>query len=223
MRPDRATPGRAWRRCRPSSALGVRIAIDDFGTGYSSLSYLRRLPVRRAQDRPLVHRGYRDVAPGCGPGPLDREIGQTLHLETVAEGVETEEQVDRLVRLGCQARPGLPVRASIGCRGPCDAAPCRGVGRGLTRKRDATQVLAGVGRAYRPGPTMAGNSTEGSHARPTRTPRHRHQQALHPTRRPGPVHDRPGGCRPILAADQRQAAKATAKPGQGDRGDRKKS
>ena len=46
-------PARACRP-RPLSALGVRLAIDDFGTGYSSLAYLKRLPGRRAQDRPVV-------------------------------------------------------------------------------------------------------------------------------------------------------------------------
>ncbi len=39
--------------------LGVQIAVDDFGTGYSSLSYLKRFPVDRLEDRPLVRRAHR--------------------------------------------------------------------------------------------------------------------------------------------------------------------
>ena len=87
-------------------ALGVRIAIDDFGTGYSSLSYLSRLPIDVLKiDRSFVA----DIGTSRQAAALVRsivKIGQTLHLETVAEGVETEEQLDRLVRLGAKHGQG---------------------------------------------------------------------------------------------------------------------
>jgi diguanylate cyclase (GGDEF)-like protein/PAS domain S-box-containing protein len=87
-------------------ALGVRIAIDDFGTGYSSLSYLSRLPIDVLKiDRSFVA----DIGTSRQAAALVRsivKIGQTLHLETVAEGVETEEQLDRLVRLGAKLGQG---------------------------------------------------------------------------------------------------------------------
>ena len=63
---------------RALKRLGVRLALDDFGTGYSSLSYLRALPVRQAEDRPLVHAGarrgwrirrHRARHPGARPQP----------------------------------------------------------------------------------------------------------------------------------------------------------
>ena len=87
-------------------ALGVRIAIDDFGTGYSSLSYLSRLPIDVLKiDRSFVA----DIGTSRQAAALVRsivKIGQTLHLETVAEGVETEEQLDRLIRLGTKLGQG---------------------------------------------------------------------------------------------------------------------
>ena len=86
--------------------LGVRIAIDDFGTGYSSLSYLSRLPIDVLKiDRSFIA----DLATSREAAGLVRSIvriGQTLHLETVAEGVETAEQLERLVRLGAKLGQG---------------------------------------------------------------------------------------------------------------------
>ena len=95
--------------------LGVRLAIDDFGTGHSSLTWLRRLPA----DFLKVDRTF--VA-GLGTDPGDTAIvravlnlGQALGLSTVAEGVETPEQLAALRELGCDwaqgyhlARPGPP-------------------------------------------------------------------------------------------------------------------
>jgi diguanylate cyclase (GGDEF)-like protein/PAS domain S-box-containing protein len=87
-------------------ALGVRIAIDDFGTGYSSLSYLSRLPIDVLKiDRSFVA----DIGTSRQAAALVRsivKIGQALNLETVAEGVETEEQLGRLIRLGTKLGQG---------------------------------------------------------------------------------------------------------------------
>jgi diguanylate cyclase (GGDEF)-like protein len=86
--------------------LGVRLALDDFGTGYSSLSYLQRLPVDILKiDRTFVS----GVAGSAEDSALARAIvtlGQTLGLETVAEGVETAEQLAALRELGCQLGQG---------------------------------------------------------------------------------------------------------------------
>ena len=76
--------------------LGVRVAIDDFGTGYSSLSQLERLPV----DILKVDREFAGAP--RDPGEHSKllravmEIGDSLHMETVAEGVETPEQLEEL-------------------------------------------------------------------------------------------------------------------------------
>jgi diguanylate cyclase (GGDEF)-like protein/PAS domain S-box-containing protein len=86
--------------------LGVRLALDDFGTGYSSLSYLQRLPVDILKiDRSFVA----GVARSTQDSALARGIltlGQTLGLETVAEGIETAEQLAALRELGCQLGQG---------------------------------------------------------------------------------------------------------------------
>jgi EAL domain-containing protein (putative c-di-GMP-specific phosphodiesterase class I) len=76
--------------------LGVRLAIDDFGTGYSSLSYLRRFPI----DELKIDRSF--IA-GMESGPEQLavvrsivKLGETLHLTTVAEGIEEAGQLDSL-------------------------------------------------------------------------------------------------------------------------------
>ena len=79
--------------------LGVKLAIDDFGTGYSSLNYLRRFPV----DILKVDKSFIDqVALGGEQGALTASIiklAATLQLVPVAEGIETEAQLARLLEL----------------------------------------------------------------------------------------------------------------------------
>jgi len=91
---------------RALKALGVRLAIDDFGTGYSSLSYLQKFPVDVLKiDRAFVE----GVARGGSDAALARTIialGDTLGLQTVAEGVEDVAQRDQLRLLGCQLGQG---------------------------------------------------------------------------------------------------------------------
>jgi diguanylate cyclase (GGDEF)-like protein/PAS domain S-box-containing protein len=88
-------------------AIGVRLAVDDFGTGYSSLSYLSQFPVDVLKiDRAFVH----PVNEGAEESALAAAIvklGEALHLQTVAEGIEHSEQMDRLVQLGCDTGQGF--------------------------------------------------------------------------------------------------------------------
>jgi EAL domain-containing protein (putative c-di-GMP-specific phosphodiesterase class I) len=87
-------------------SLGVRLAIDDFGTGYSSLSYLQKFPVDVLKiDRAFVE----GVQHGASDTALARTIvalGQTLGLQTVAEGVELESQRKVLHSMGCMLGQG---------------------------------------------------------------------------------------------------------------------
>jgi diguanylate cyclase (GGDEF)-like protein len=87
--------------------LGVRLAIDDFGTGYSSLSYLRMFPVEILKiDRSFVE-GV--VAPWQGQAFVQAivRLAHALSMTTVAEGVETEEQVQALLDAGCEIGQGF--------------------------------------------------------------------------------------------------------------------
>jgi diguanylate cyclase (GGDEF)-like protein/PAS domain S-box-containing protein len=88
-------------------ALGVRLAIDDFGTGYSSLSYLHRFPIDILKiDRSFVSRlTNSDHGPELASAVIT--LGETLGLETVAEGIELEAQVQSLIELGCVAGQGF--------------------------------------------------------------------------------------------------------------------
>jgi len=87
--------------------LGVKLAIDDFGTGYSSLSYLHRFPI----DILKIDRSFVNGLTSSGDGPdLARAVitlGETLGLDTVAEGIELEPQVAALLALGCVAGQGF--------------------------------------------------------------------------------------------------------------------
>jgi len=82
-------------------ALGIAFAIDDFGTGYSSLSYLHRLPINVLKiDRTFV----REMLLGANSDAIVRTIiqmGQSMTLDVIAEGVETKEQRDMLEQRGC--------------------------------------------------------------------------------------------------------------------------
>jgi EAL domain-containing protein (putative c-di-GMP-specific phosphodiesterase class I) len=86
-------------------ALGLRIAIDDFGTGYSSLAYLEQFPVDILKiDRSFVNALTDDDPVGLARAVI--QIAETLDLMTVAEGVESVEQAERLLALGCRAAQG---------------------------------------------------------------------------------------------------------------------
>jgi EAL domain-containing protein (putative c-di-GMP-specific phosphodiesterase class I) len=90
----------AWKR------LGVRIALDDFGTGYSSLSYLTRLPVDRLKlDRSMIHRMTLDRKSAAVMRSMI-SLGAELDMEVIAEGVETEVQLQMLADLGCHQVQG---------------------------------------------------------------------------------------------------------------------
>jgi len=108
------------RQLEELRSMGVTIEIDDFGTGYSSLAYLKRLPVGVVKvDQSFVAGMLTSVA---DHGIVNSIIGlgQALGLTTIAEGVETAEQLDALWVLGCDqvqgyhlGRPCPPVRPPL--------------------------------------------------------------------------------------------------------------
>jgi EAL domain-containing protein (putative c-di-GMP-specific phosphodiesterase class I) len=98
------------------SAIGVRLALDDFGVGFSSLGYLKRLPLSMIKlDRTFIE----NVTDNPHDAAIVRavsEMADTIGIDVVAEGVETDEQVRMAHDLGCGFAQGFhfaePVPAS---------------------------------------------------------------------------------------------------------------
>lgn len=99
-------PAEAIAKMNALCARGVHFSIDDFGTGYSSLSQMKRFPIDTLKiDRSFVadsmtNRDDQEIIKAI------LSMAQNLHIETVAEGVETEEQKEFLTREGCQMMQG---------------------------------------------------------------------------------------------------------------------
>ena len=107
----------AIRTLAELDAMGVRLAIDDFGTGYSSLSYLKRFKVHKVKiDKTFVQ----DLEHDQSDHSIVRAVvmmSQAFGFKTIAEGVETEAQRDRLIALGCDEAQGY----LFGKPGPIEA------------------------------------------------------------------------------------------------------
>ncbi|MBA6105277.1 putative bifunctional diguanylate cyclase/phosphodiesterase [Pseudomonas monteilii] len=92
--------------------LGVRVALDDFGTGWSSLNYLKNFPV----DTLKIDRSFIGSTASEFDGRIVRAIlaiAREFNLTTLAEGVETDEQLERLHELGCDAWQGFLLSSAI--------------------------------------------------------------------------------------------------------------
>ena len=138
-------------RLEELKALGLSLAIDDFGTGYSSLGYLQRFPI----DILKIDKAFVDAVGGETDAALARAVialGDTLGLQTVAEGIEAPAQVAGLRQLGCELGQGFHFARPL----PADAlhlllgerslpAPAAGLPRGLTPR---FVPLPGIAGAY---------------------------------------------------------------------------
>ena len=94
------------RQLEDVKALGIRLAIDDFGTGYSSLAYLRRFPIDIIKiDKSFVDDvGDEPTAAALTLGII--QLGQALHLSTIAEGIEHLDQLNELADGNCELGQG---------------------------------------------------------------------------------------------------------------------
>jgi len=108
-----ADPARAMEILNYLNKMGIHLAIDDFGTGYSSLGYLKKLPVDEIKiDKSFV----KEMAVEADDAMIVRstiDLAHNLGLKVVAEGVETEEILDRLIALGCDAAQGYYISRPI--------------------------------------------------------------------------------------------------------------
>jgi EAL domain-containing protein (putative c-di-GMP-specific phosphodiesterase class I) len=141
--------------------MGVKIAIDDFGTGYSSLAYLRRLPVDKLK---LDQSFTRDVGQKENDGAIIKAVmamAAALELAVVAEGVETQAQIDFLLALGCTTVQGymlgrpLPAAATADLLRERLNSTAEGAARGTDYSWDSI-VASGSGASadLRTGPTI---------------------------------------------------------------------
>jgi len=87
-------------------ALGVRLVIDDFGTGYSNLGYLKKLPVAKLKIDKTFVRGLGQSANDAAINAAIINMARSLRLRVVAEGVETEAELNALKRLSCDEIQG---------------------------------------------------------------------------------------------------------------------
>lgn len=88
--------------------MGIRLAVDDFGTGYSSLAYLHRLPLSTLKiDRSFVREVDAVSSDTAVITSAVISLGRNLDLEVIAEGVETQSQLDWLAREGCDGYQGF--------------------------------------------------------------------------------------------------------------------
>jgi diguanylate cyclase (GGDEF)-like protein len=107
---------RSARIIRALKDLGVGLCIDDFGTGYSSLLTLHRFPI----DVLKIDREFVDGMDPRSPGIVQTivDLGRSMHMQTVAEGVETAAQRDLLRSLGCDGLQGFLFSKAV----PADVA-----------------------------------------------------------------------------------------------------
>jgi len=129
-------------------ALGCHLAIDDFGTGYSSLSYLERFPI----DILKIDRSFVTEA-AAGGSVIARaivDLGRTLNLEVIAEGIENPEQARWLADVGCRFGQGYLFARPIGAAA-IEAMLAEGVGLGRPASADAGRAEPAVPKS-RPKP-----------------------------------------------------------------------
>jgi diguanylate cyclase (GGDEF)-like protein/PAS domain S-box-containing protein len=138
--------------------LGVHVGMDDFGTGYASLTNLQQLPIDFLKiDRSFVETLSRQADQrdhGNAIVAAIAQIGLTLDLQTIAEGIETEEQAELLREFGCPygqgyqfARPAPADQIGKLLTSPNELPPRSGNGSAAPQTGDRVRALSGVRRS----------------------------------------------------------------------------
>ncbi len=153
-------PDLVLQALRQLKQIGVTLSLDDFGTGYSSLSYLKQFPIDVVKiDQSFIH----DVTDNVDGASLTKSIiamAKSLHMTTVAEGVETEGQLGFLNTNRCDAMQGyyfsrplpsgeMEKLLQAGTRLPHDSCHPEPLRRVLLLVDDEDNVLAALQRALR--------------------------------------------------------------------------
>ena len=95
-------------RCSTSyAALGIDIDIDDFGTGYSNLSYLVRLPISTLKIDRMFVSPIDETGSNTEIVRTITAMAKNLKLKVIAEGIETQSQLDALKNVGCESGQGF--------------------------------------------------------------------------------------------------------------------
>ena len=112
-----ADPAEAVEMLQQIKSLGISLAIDDFGTGYSSLSYLHRFPLDTLKiDRSFIS-GMKEGGEGMEIARTILPMAKNLHLDVIAEGVETAEQLALLQKLQCKYGQGYYFSKPVSAEG----------------------------------------------------------------------------------------------------------
>mgnify|MGYP003326496952 FL=1 len=99
---------RTLKICKELKKMGVSISVDDFGTGYSSLSYLKDFPIDKLKiDQSFISNLADHDGDDAKIANLVIDLGHKLGLEVVAEGVETQNQIDFLRKYACDEIQGF--------------------------------------------------------------------------------------------------------------------
>jgi EAL domain-containing protein (putative c-di-GMP-specific phosphodiesterase class I) len=109
--------GASNQRLKEFRQRGIELAIDDFGTGYSSLSYLDKLPVQALKiDRSFISSLFDKTSDNNGAHEIVRatiDLAHKLNMRVVAEGIETEEQLNVLKRYHCDFGQGYWISSPL--------------------------------------------------------------------------------------------------------------
>ena len=102
-------------KLRQLAEMGIRLAIDDFGTGYSSLAYLKRFPVHKLKiDQGFIHDLDHDRDDAVIVSTII-VLAHSLGLDVIAEGVENEGQLSKLINYGCNKFQGYHFSRPLSC------------------------------------------------------------------------------------------------------------